>query len=446
MVPSNTGLSEARPSALPRAATGMPVSAPALTFAWVVRLRWGAVLAQAATVLLAVAVLKVPLSIPGLAAIILFTAVTNGALFLWVRSGRPVSNHAIGGVLVTDSVLLTGLLYLSGGPSNPFSILYLVYVALGAVTLGIGWASAIVVVAAGGYALLFLADLPMEGMEDHDGGSTFFTHLQAMWVAFTVAAALIAYFGSRVAHALRDREVQLAGAQRIASKGETLASLSTLAAGAAHELGTPLATIAVAAKELELGLQALSQPTLTNDVKLIREALERCRKIVEEMSGRSGETMGEVPQRVTVEQLVHELQDRVRVSQGDRLEVTIDPSTPAKVVVPARGLVQAVASLLRNALDASPGHAPAGLRVSRVGDRLRFDIEDHGPGIPQEVLDRIGEPFFTTKTTGRGMGLGVFLANAFAERWNGSVALRSELGRGTHATLEVPLGAAEAGP
>jgi two-component system sensor histidine kinase RegB len=377
-----------------------------------------------------------------------FTAVTNGALFLVVRSGRLVSNHTIGGVLVTDAVLLTGLLYLSGGPSNPFSILYLVYVTLGAVTLGIGWASAIVFVAAGGYALLFLfSGTPMVGMEHHHhDGSSFSTHLQAMWVAFTVAAALIAYFGSRVAHALREREVQLARAQRIAAKSETLASLSTLAAGAAHELGTPLATIAVAAKELELGLQPLDKPALTNDAKVIRDALERCRKIIEEMSGRSGETMGEVPRRVTVEQLVDELRERVRVSQGDRLEVTVDATTPARVAVPTRGLVQALASLLRNALDAAPGDTAASLRISRVGEHLRFDIEDRGPGIPQDVLDRIGEPFFTTKPTGKGMGLGVFLASAFAERWSGSVTVRSELGRGTHATLEIPLTPSKAGP
>jgi two-component system, sensor histidine kinase RegB len=398
-------------------------------------------------VVLARVVLKLPLSLPGLAAIISFTAATNGALYLRVRNGRPVSNHAIGGVLVGDTVLLTGLLYLSGGASNPFSVLYLVYVTLGAVTLGIRWASAVVSVAAGGYALLFLADAPTGGMEHHHHGETpFSTHLQAMWVAFTIASALIAYFGSRVAHALREREVQLARAQRIASKSELLASLSALAAGAAHELGTPLATIAVAAKELELELRALDKPALTSDVELIRGALERCRKIVEEMSGRSGETMGEVPQEVAVERLVAELRDRVRVSQGDRLEVTIDPSTSATVAVPARGLVQAVASLLRNALDATPDSVPARLRITRVGDRLRFAVEDYGPGIPHEVLDRIGEPFFTTKPTGKGMGLGVFLANTFAERWKGSVTIRSELGRGTHATLEIPLAPGKATP
>jgi two-component system, sensor histidine kinase RegB len=449
MVPSNTELHLVRPGAPVRAAAGMPISAPALTFAWLVRLRWGAVVAQAATVLLAVTVLKVPLVLSGLAAIIAFTAATNGALYLLVRDRRPVSNHAIGGVLVTDTVLLTGLLYLSGGPSNPFTVLYLVYVTLGAVTLGIGWASAIVFVAAGGYALLFMADVPMGGMEGmehhHHGGSMFSTHLQAMWMAFTVASALIAYFGSRVAHALREREVQLAQSQRIAAKSETLASLSTLAAGAAHELGTPLATIAVAAKELELGLQRIDEPVLTKDAKIIREALERCRTIVEEMSGRSGETMGEVPQRISVDQIISELRERVRLSPGDRLDVTVDPSAPTRVLVPVRGLVQAIASLLRNAFDATSECAPVRLHVAREGDRLQFDVEDHGPGIPQEVLDRIGEPFFTTKRTGRGMGLGVFLANAFAERWNGSLSIRSKLGHGTHAILQIPLGPLEAG-
>ncbi|HLK40921.1 MAG TPA: ATP-binding protein [Polyangiaceae bacterium] len=429
-------------------AAGMPISAPALTFAWLVRLRWGAIVAQAATVLLAVSVLNVPLNTPWLAAILAFTAATNAGLYARVRAGRSVSNHAIGAVLGTDTLLLTALLYLSGGPSNPFSILYLVYVTLGAVTLGIGWASAIVVVAATGYALLFVAAGPMDGMEHMDHvhhGSTFSTHLQAMWVAFTVAAALIAYFGSRVAHALRDREVQLAQAQRIAAKSETVASLSTLAAGAAHELGTPLATIAVAARELELGLRRVDQPALTADAKLIREALERCRRIVEQMSGRAGETMGEVPQRVSIEHLIGELRERARILPGDRLDVEVDARAPARVVVPVRGLVQAIASLLRNALDATPSEDAVRLHVLRDRDRLRFDVEDRGAGIPKDVLDRIGEPFFTTKPAGRGMGLGVFLANAFAERWHGRLSIQSEPGRGTRAVLEIPFGTAEEG-
>jgi two-component system, sensor histidine kinase RegB len=441
-------MTDALPSRGPWPAAGMPASAPALTFAWLVRLRWGAVAAQAATVLVARRVLAVPLVLPWLVTLIAVSGVTNAGLFLWVRAGRPATHRAIGAILVVDTALLTGVLYLSGGPSNPFSILYLVYVTLGAVTLGIGWAATLVVVAALGYALLFSADGAMGGMsgmahhhamDGHAmGGSAYSTHLQAMWVAFAVAATLIAYFGSRVAHALRDREVQLADAQRVAARSKTVASLSSLAAGAAHELGTPLATIAVAAHELELALQKVDLPTLTADARLIREALERCRRIVEEMSGRSGETMGEMPRPVSLDRLVEDLRGRVTGWSHAPLDVTMDPAAPGPVTVPVRGLAQALASLLRNAFDASQGAGPVRLDVLRRGGRLRFDVIDEGPGIPRAILDRVGEPFFTTKASGQGMGLGVFLAQAFAERWNGRVWIESEVGTGTRAHLEIP--------
>jgi two-component system sensor histidine kinase RegB len=259
-----------------------------------------------------------------------------------------------------------------------------------------------------------------------------------MWVAFTVAATLIAYFGSRVAHALRDREVQLAEAQQVAARSKMVASLSSLAAGAAHELGTPLATIAVAAKELELALQRIDQPTLTADARLIREALDRCRRIIEEMSGRAGETMGEVPRRIAIERLIEDVRAHVGGASSPPFEVALGPDAAEPVLVPVRGLVQALASLLRNALDAAGG-AFVRLHVERQADRLCFEVVDGGPGIPRSVLDRVGEPFFTTKTNGHGMGLGVFLAHAFAERWNGCVSIESEVGAGTRARLEIPL-------
>jgi two-component system sensor histidine kinase RegB len=272
-------------------------------------------------------------------------------------------------------------------------------------------------------------------------GGGYSTHLQAMWVAFAIAAALIAYFGSRTVHALRDREVQLAQAQRIAAKSETLASLSTLAAGAAHELGTPLATIAVAARELENGLA--EQRALLADARLIRDALERCRRIVEQMSARAGDTLGEVPESVSLHDVLGELREGIQGPDRARLEVELGAGAPTEVVVPVRGLVQALASLLRNAFDAAPVAGPVRLSVARDGDRLRFDVEDRGAGIPKEVLERVGEPFFTTKPAGRGMGLGVFLASAFADRWHGRLAIRSEPGAGTRAVLSIPLVAAE---
>jgi two-component system, sensor histidine kinase RegB len=420
-------------------ATGASASEPAVTVRWIARLRWGSVIAESATVVFATLALHVPLATGSLAAVIAVTALSNAALDLWRRAGRPIASFTIGATLLADTALLTTLLYFSGGPWNPFTSLYLVYVTLAALSLGMRWASAVVVAAAAGYALLFHAHVPVGVLEhEHHLGAGLPAHLQAMWVAFAVTGTLIAYFVSRVAAALRERDAQLAQVQRAAARNEKLVSLSTLAAGAAHELGTPLSTIAVAARELERGLlrEGLAW---SDDARLIRGSVERCRGIVLQMSGRSVEGLGEVPQRASIEAVVGDLRERMVFDPPERLDVEIDPRVPRRVAVPREGLVQALGLLLRNAIDASSPRAGIRLRVLLEAGRLRFDVEDHGSGIATDILERLGEPFFTTKPIGEGMGLGVFLARTFAERWHGRLAIDSVAGRGTRATLEIPI-------
>jgi two-component system, sensor histidine kinase RegB len=408
--------------------------AHAIPLAWLVRLRWGSIVAQAVTVLVGVLASDAPVTTLAFVVVGL-TVASNVALRVLGAPPRALRPSIVGAVLVVDTIALTALLFLCGGPKNPFSTLYLVYVTLAAVTLGMRWAAVLVAVSGAGYGLLFVsrgqADVMMQV---HHNASAFSAHLQSMWLAFTVTASLIAYFVARVAAALRDRERELAEAQRVAARAEKLASLSTLAAGAAHELGSPLATIAVASKELEHALQR--SPDLAEDARLIRGEVDRCQRILREMSGRSGEPMGEVPETVTLEHLVHEVQQRAGATS---LPIQIDADVPARVVVPARGLVQSLESLVRNALDAGGRPDAVRLRVYRTDGCVRFEVEDHGEGISREILARIGEPFMTTKPAGTGMGLGLFLVGAFAQRWRGRLALDSEPGSGTKAVLELPL-------
>ena len=183
--------------------------APAVTLGWLVRLRWGSLVTQMVTLLVGTLALGAPFAVSTVVVVAL-TAASNVALFVVARRHRPVSMGLLGAVLVFDTVALTALLFLCGGPSNPFSTLYLVYVTLAALALGIRWASVVVAVSAVGYALLFLAGDPTNAMAHmHHDRSAFSAHLQAMWVAFTMTAGLIAYFVARVARALREREEQL---------------------------------------------------------------------------------------------------------------------------------------------------------------------------------------------------------------------------------------------
>jgi two-component system, sensor histidine kinase RegB len=328
---------------------------------------------------------------------------------------------------VGDILVLTGLLYCSGGPSNPFSVMYLVNVTLAALVLGVRWAGAMVALSAVLYAALFFWHVPVPELShahhhmrgDRSGASPFSIHLQGMWVAFTVAAALIGYFVARVAGSLRARE----------------ASLTTLAAGAAHELGTPLGTIAVAAKELERTFRESSDEAL-DDARLIRTEVERCRAIVQRMSAQAGETMGEVPRGAAAEEIVRGGIERL--GREAVAGVVVESGVEAAVLCPVEGAMQVLSSIIQNARWAVRDGGTVTVSWSPTPAGVALMVSDDGVGIAEKQVARIGEPFVTTKAPGEGMGLGVFLARTFAERCGGSLHLESVEGVGTKVTMTLP--------
>ncbi len=421
-------------------ATGIERSATAITLTWLVRLRWGFFLAQAATVVLARYVLEVDVPIAALAAVVAMSGLSNLALDLWSRRRPDPHQSALGGVFVLDTLLLTALLYFSGGPANPFSVFYLVHVTIAAVALGMRWAAVVVVLSVMSYAALFFKHVNVPAMEHaHHSGTAFSVHLQGMWFALTIAASLIAYFVTRVSGSLRARESELLRTQQLAARNEKLASLSTLAAGAAHELGTPLGTIAIAAKELERSIRTAPEEAIA-DARLIREELERCRAIVSRMSASAGQSVGELPVPTTTNAVVAALRDRM----GDAALSNVDVKLVETAFdAPVEGLVQVLSNLVQNAIHATPdGGTPVVLMSDVAAGALRFTVVDRGHGVARADLDRVGEPFFTTKPPGQGMGLGLFLARAFADRHGGRLTFSSEEGKGSRVTLELPIAGA----
>jgi two-component system sensor histidine kinase RegB len=260
--------------------------------------------------------------------------------------------------------------------------------------------------------------------------------LVGMWVAFAVAAAFIVYFVTRIRRALARREADLEAERRLAARNEKLVALATLAAGAAHELATPLGTIMVAARELERQLAA-GQGISADDLHAIREQAHRCRAILDQMAAEAGEGTGEAPSRISVEDLM------ARVLRGLRatppVEVAVDEAVRGRALtVPAAALAQALRGVVKNAQEASPAETPVSLIASGLDGRLALAVEDRGHGMAPEVLVRAGEPFFTTKPPGQGMGLGLFLTRSVVERLGGAVELRARPDGGTRVTLLVP--------
>jgi two-component system, sensor histidine kinase RegB len=263
-------------------------------------------------------------------------------------------------------------------------------------------------------------------------------HLHGMWVASALAAIFVVFFVQRVSSALSEREMELQLTRAKAARREQLASLATLAAGAAHELSTPLSTIAIVAKELDRSLSGDVPDDVRADLRLVREQVARCREILDRMAARAGENVGESLAPLTPDAWIRAALDGL----AGRDRVVIEPGslTGAMLVGPPRALADALRGLLKNALQASAPDASVTLRVTAESGRVRATVQDRGKGMPPKVLARVGEPFFTTKGPGEGMGLGLFLTRALAEQLGGEFHIASRPGSGTEAWIDLPAG------
>jgi len=405
------------------------VNEPQIVLAALTRLRWLAVVGQLAATGLAVVVLRLRLPLAPIAVVIVVTGISNALLVGAPRLGKPPA-WLIPAVLLLDVFLLTILLCLTGGPENPFSALYLIHVAMAVIVLQTGWTWVVVATVAACYGVLLAWRLPLSPPPAPGVLAI------GNWVALVLVAVLAATFIGGVIRSLRLREHELASVRERAGRSEQLAALTTLAAGAAHELNTPLGTIAVVARELEVSCGPAATPeSVLDDARLIRREVDRCRTILGRMRVDIGE---DVSQHSVL--LLGELETRIRDSLGEqelsRLKVLRSDEIKA-VQAPPRALEQALLVLLRNAFEASPQDGSVTLRIGRRDGHVRFEVRDSGCGMSQEMLRRAGEPFFTTKEPGKGMGLGLFLVRLVAQQCGATFSIDSNVGTGTTCVLEL---------
>lgn len=400
----------------------MNSSSPKAVLLWLVRLRWGAVLGQLMAIAVASAMTEVPLELFALFSLVGVTVLSNLWLQVFARRASESPTRLVFGILACDVALLTGLLAAAGGSMNPFSVFYLVSVALAGVLLGPRGAWPLAVLTSIGFALLFvLPSGPLDEHSHHMHASPL--HLYGMWGAYTLAAGFVAYFVSGIARALRERDLELDRLRVRAARTERLAALATFSAGAAHELGSPLGAIVVAAAELE----RIDDVRVRDDAQLIRREAERCRAILQDLGRRGGATAGEAPIATTSRVVVEQVAARVtgaEVAVGD-----------IALVTPIGPLVEGLVNLVRNALGVS---REVRLEAMVDGANVRWSVSDRGPGFAPEVLADFGEPFVTTRP-GEGLGLGLYLTRTFAESVGGRLEVRAAPGgQGSVVSLVVP--------
>lgn len=328
--------------------------------------------------------------------------------------------------LVIDVLALSTLLACGGGSASPFCVVLLVQVTVAAVALRGARLWGLVALAIAAYAALFAFAEPGHGHLE--------AHLREMWVAFALTAIAIAFAVGRLA-------VELERARERADASSRVMGMTTLAAGAAHELSTPLATIKTVVGELEHELsQRDDLAHVRDDLALVRAEVARCRTILDQLAIAAGELRGEAPVSVPLTAL----RDAVEhLPEGRKDRVIWSLPGDVAVRVPAHAVTQALSALVNNALDASDAHSPVEVHARVSDTRLELRVVDRGAGMSAETLSRLGEPFFTTKSPGRGMGLGVFLVRALAAHLGGDVHIDSTLGRGTTVRLEIPTAVVE---
>lgn len=419
---------------------------------WFVQLRWWAIGAQLALALGAEYGLGIQLPLFRLFTVLAMVAVSNLALSLAVvRSSRPSSRLAASALLF-DTFALSALLYLTGGPLNPFSIVYLLHVVLAAVLLDARWTWYLTVLSVALFGALFSFHLPLPALEAHHhhhsvgrGADDLIGHLRGMWIAFAVVATLCAYFLTRILGALSRQERAVRELQALTQRHEQLAFLTALSAGTAHELATPLSTIAIAAGELVHSAALLpgGEPiaeAVRDDATLIRQEVERCRAILDQLALRGSELRGEMCVTTDTEALGASVLQSLSPTLRTRVE--LQHKQHCALRLPLTAVTRAIVVLVRNGFEASEQDKRVRLDIESEGERLVITVQDSGKGMGEEVLARLGEPFFTTKDGtergARGLGLGVFSAKLLAHRLGGDLTFRSQPGKGTIACLTLP--------
>jgi two-component system sensor histidine kinase RegB len=403
---------------------------------YLIRLRWIAVLGQITTIAVVSMGLGLNLPLPQMLTVLACLIAFNIASHLRWQENPIVTNGEMLLALLVDVATLTAQLHFSGGTTNPFAFLYLLQVILSAVLLD-AWATWTIVVITsfclGGLAL-FSRPLPLLLERQSDFASLY---VVGMLICFLLNAGLLVILIKSIIGNLRAGDARLARLRQRAAEEEHIVRMGLLASGAAHELGTPMATMSVLLGVWLRMKEFADNPMLKDEIHEMQTQLQRCKAIVTGILLSAGETRGESSAKTTLRTFLDGLLGEWRGNrpvQAFEYEDRIPEDVP---IVFESALKQTIFNLLDNALEASPQWVR--LEASTEDDMLKLAVSDRGPGFAPAMLAQFGKPYQSSK--GRpGSGLGLFLVVNVARTLGGSVEARN-LAQGALVELRLPLAA-----
>ena len=402
-----------------------------------IQLRWIAVIGQVVTIEFAFYGLGIQLPIRMMLAALSILLVFNIVSLLRWRARRRFSHGELFVSLLVDVAMLTAQLYLSGGASNPFVFLYLLQVTLGAVLLKPSFVWSLFAITATCFAALAGFAQPLALPPDHDHGLSSL-YLQGTLICFVLNAVLLVIFITRIGKNLRQQDARLAGLRQRAAEEEHIVRMGLLASGAAHELGTPLATLAVILGDWRRMPAFTLDPELLQEVTEMETQLKRCKSIVSGILLSAGEARGESSAATTITTFIDELVEEwrhTRVRAALHYDNLFGHDMP---VVSDSAVKQMIFNVLDNALESSGQWLH--LAVAREDGDLVLRCTDRGPGFAPAMLAQFGKPYNSSK--GRpGGGLGLFLVVNVARTLGGVVTATNPTGGGACVTIKLPLAA-----
>lgn len=371
--------------------------------------------------------------IPALPVISLLGVMAASNVLMWLlwHNGHESGEPGIFGLIVFDVLILSALLYFTGGSTNPFTALYLLPLSVAAMMVSMRLTWIVFALAATCYGLLLFYHVPLTSTSDsHDVMMNL--HVGGMWFTFLISASLIAYFVAGI----RARDAVIATGREAAMRNEQILAIGTLAAGAAHELSTPLSTIAVLTRELQE--QYAGNRALVDDLSLLRRQVETCKNSITALLTAAGQQRLEDATAVPATQFVKDVLAKWQLIRPlAHLDNTLVCDEPEPWIITDATLSQALINILNNAADASPDNVE--INTHWNSREVTIEVRDCGAGLQGDATTQAGQAFFSTKAPDSGRGLGLFLARAAIERLGGSLRMQNRDGGGLCIQISLPI-------